>query len=217
MYIGITIKHSIQMKKIKFILGSLAVVAMLATVSCNKDEDTTPPAPPAKTDGTVVVNELMTKDTLGLVFTDPSGSKCDWSEFYNAGDNDIDIAGYFIGDDGEETDEADKYEIPSGDAAVTTIKSKSYLMIIWGAEDASGAEMEGVIDGKLFCASSLSAKKDKAVAIWDKDGKFVDASADFTKDGPFGKLPDGKSIGRKSDGNSEWMVFDVPTPNAENK
>ncbi|OYT12321.1 MAG: hypothetical protein B6I18_01020 [Bacteroidetes bacterium 4572_112] len=206
------------MRKIKFVLGSLAVVAMLATVSCNKDEDTTPPPPPPEpTAGTVVVNELMTKDTLGLVYTDPNGDFCDWSEFYNAGESDINIAGYFIGDDGKETLEEDKYEIPGDDAIVTTIKSKSYLIVIWGAADASGADMEGIIDGKLFCPSSLSAKKDKAVAIWDAGGTFVDESEDFTADGPFGKLEDGKSLGRKTDGNEEWMVFDIPTPNAENK
>jgi len=204
------------MKKVKFILGSLAVVAMLATVSCNKDEETTPPPPPPSADGSVVVNELMSKDTLGLVYTDAQGDEADWSEFYNPGDKDIDIAGYFIGDDGEATADADKYEIPSGNAAATTIKAKGYLVIIWGAADAAGNDMEGIINDTIFCPSSLSAKKDKAVAIWDKSGKFVDESEDFTANGPFGKLPDGKSIGRVTDGDKTWKLFDTPTPGAKN-
>ena len=205
------------MNKIKLILGSLVLVSMLATIACNKDEETPTPPAPEEQDGSVQVNELMTKDTLGLVYTDAMGDKCDWSEFYNAGDKDIDIAGYFIGDDGEETLEEDKYEIPSGNTTATTIKAKGYLVIVWGAANASGDDLEGIINDTIFCPSSLSAKKDKAVAIWDASGKFVDASEDFTTDGPFGKLSDGTALGRKTDGNAEWMIFSVPTPGTENK
>jgi len=204
------------MKKVKFVLGSLAVVAMLATVSCNKDEETTPPPPPPSKDGSVVVNELMSKDTIGLVYTDAQGDPADWSEFYNPGDKDINIGGYFIGDDGKATAEGDKYEIPSDNAAATTIKAKGYLVIVWGAADAAGNDMEGIINDTIFCPSSLSAKKDKAVAIWDASGKFVDESEDFTANGPFGKLPDGKSIGRETDGSDTWKIFDTPTPGKKN-
>jgi hypothetical protein len=204
------------MKKIKFILGSLAVVAMMATVSCNKDEATDPVPEPEVKDGAVVVNELMTKDTLGLVYVDAQGDEADWSEFYNPGEKDINIGGYFIGDDGENTDDADKYEIPTDNAAATTIKAKGYLVIIWGAADAAGNDMEGIINDTIFCSSSLSAKKDKAVAIWDASGKLVDESEDFTANGPFGKLPDGKSLGRKTDGATTWEVIDVPTPGKKN-
>ncbi len=205
------------MKKVKFILGSLAVVAMLATVACNKDEETTPPPPPPSADGSVVVNELMSKDTLGLVYTDAQGDFCDWSEFYNPGDKDINIGGYFIGDDGEATADADKYEIPNDNAAATTIKAKGYLVIVWGAADAAGNDYEGIHNDTIFCPSSLSAKKDKAVAIWDKSGKFIDESEDFTANGPFGKLPDGKSMGRETDGSKTWKVFDTATPGAKNQ
>ncbi len=204
------------MKKIKFILGSLAVVAMLATVSCNKDEDTTPPPPPEKTDGSVVVNELMTKDTLGLVYIDALGDECDWSEFYNPGEKDINIGGYFLGDDGENTADADKYEIPNDNAAATTIKAGGYLVVVWGAKDAAGNDYEGIHNDTIFCPSSLSAKKDKAVAIWDASGKLVDESEDFTANGPFGKLENGKSIGRDADGSDTWKIFDVPTPGKKN-
>jgi hypothetical protein len=204
------------MKKIKFILGSLAVVAMMATVSCNKDEATDPVPEPEVKDGAVVVNELMTKDTLGLVYVDAQGDEADWSEFYNPGEKDINIGGYFIGDDGENTDDADKYEIPTDNAAATTIKAKGYLVIVWGAKDASGNDYEGIHGDTIFCASSLSAKKDKAVAIWGPKGKFIDESENFTADGPFGKLDSGKSLGRETDGDKTWKVFDNPTPGAKN-
>ncbi|RUA28669.1 MAG: hypothetical protein DSY76_04160 [Bacteroidetes bacterium] len=206
------------MKKIKLIFGSLAVVAMLATVACNKDEETTPTPPDdEQTEGSVVVNELMSKDTLGLVYTDAQGDFCDWSEFYNPGDEDINIGGYFIGDDGEATADKDKYEIPDDNAKATTIKAKGYLVIVWGAADAAGNDVEGIINDTIFCPSSLSAKKDKAVAIWDKSGKFIGESEDFTANGPLGKLPDGKSMARESDGSKTWKICDTPTPGAENK
>jgi len=204
------------MNKIKLILGSLAVVAMMATAACNKDEGTAQPPEPEKKDGSVLVNELMTKDTLGLVYIDAQGDPCDWSEFYNPGDRDINIGGYFIGDDGKDTDDADKYEIPDDNAAATTIKAKGYLVIVWGAADASGNDVEGIINDTIFCPSSLSAKKDKAVAIWDKSGKLIDESEDFTKTGPFGKLPTGKSLARETDGSKTWKVFDTPTPGKMN-
>lgn len=49
------------MKKIKFILGSLAVVAMLATVACNKDEEPEP-TDPGKTYAAVVTTDLTFTD-----------------------------------------------------------------------------------------------------------------------------------------------------------
>ena len=209
------------MNKIKFFLGSLAVVAMLATVACNKDEGTDPKPEPELKDGAVVVNELMAKDSLGLVYTDILGKECDWSEFYNPGEKDINIGGYFIADDGEGSADEDKYEIPDDNAAATTIKAKGYLVIVWGAKyidsNSDTLDLEGVVNDTIYCGSSLSAKKDKAVAIWDANGKFIDESEDFTKDGPFGKLEEGKSLGRKTDGDKDWVVFDTPTPGAKNQ
>jgi len=207
------------MKKIKYFLGSLAVVAMLATVACNKDEETAPQPEPEVKDGSVMINELISKDTLGLVYVDVQGDEADWCELYNPGDKDIDIAGYFIGDDGEATAEDKRYEIPSGNTTATTIPSKGYLMLVWGAADANGDDMEGIHNDTLFIASGLKNSKDVAIAIWDASGKLVDESGDFSEGGPLGEdgLAKGKSLGRKSDGDSEWIVFDVPTPGAKNQ
>jgi len=206
------------MKKIKIILGSLAVIAMMATSACNKDKETDPQPEPEVKDGSVVVNELMAKDTLGLVYVDAMGDECDWTELYNPGEKDLDIAGYFLGDDGEATDDADKYEIPAGNAKATTIKAKGYLVIVWGAKNAAGDDYDGIHNDTIFCPSSLSPKKDKAVAIWDTKDKLVDESEDFSKGGPLGAdgLAKGKSLGRKTDGDKDWVVFATPTPGKKN-
>ncbi|MCK5845842.1 MAG: hypothetical protein KAG84_00265 [Bacteroidales bacterium] len=59
------------MKKIKYFLGSLAVIAMMATVSCNKDEE---PAPtdPSKSYDAVVTTDLTFSDGPVSKITFPS-------------------------------------------------------------------------------------------------------------------------------------------------
>ncbi len=206
------------MKHLKLFFGSIILISLLGAAACNKDTKTDPKPDPVDTSKAILkVNELMTKDTIGLVYIDVNGKKCDWSEFYNAGSKDLDIAGYYIADDGESSADADKYEIPSDNPKATTIKAKSYLVIVWGAKDANGQDYTGIHNDTIFCPSSLSAKKDKAVAVWDKTGKFIDESENFTVDGPLGKLPDGKSIGRLPDGTDNWKLFDIPTPGAKNQ
>ncbi len=208
------------MKKLKFILGSLAVVALMATTACNKDEEAPTPDPDPKPEtGSVMVNELISKDTLGMVYVDAQGDEADWCELYNPTDKDINIAGYFIGDDGENTAVADRYEIPTGNDNATTIKAKGYMVMVWGAADANGDDMEGIHNDTIFVPSGLKNTKDIAIALWDTNGKLVDVSGDFSAGGPLGTdgLAKGKSYGRKTDGAKEWVVFDTPTPGAANK
>jgi hypothetical protein len=209
------------MKKINLIIGSLAMGAILMATACNKDEETeTNPNPnPEPTSGEVKINELISKDTLGLVYVDDQGDEADWCELYNPGDKDISIAGYFIGDDGEKTDVGKRYEIPSGSSKATTIPAKGYLILVWGAADANGDDMEGIHNDTLFIPSGLKNSKDVAIAIWDANGKLVDVSEDFSEGGPLGAdgLAKGKSLGRKTDGDKDWVVFDVPTPGKKNQ
>lgn len=205
------------MKNLKFIFGTLVIIAMMATAACNKDEGTTDPPPTDTTTAKVVINEVMTKDTVGLVFVDGQGDGSDWAEIYNTSDKDLDIGGYFLSDKGADATTDDMWEIPTGNSAVTTVKSHTYLVIVFGAADANGNDLDGIVDGRIHCPSGLSTKKDVAVALFDATGVLVGASELFNEDGPFGKLEDGKSLGRESDGASTWKVFDIPTPGDENK
>ena len=206
------------MKNFKFIFGTLIIIGMLSTLSCNKDDGTPPdPNPNDTTTVKVVINEVMTKDTVGLVFTDGLGDGSDWAEIYNTSDKDLDIGGYFLSDKGADATTDDMWEIPTGNSAVTTVKSHTYLVIVFGAADANGNDLDGIVDGRIHCPSGLSSKKDVAVALFNATKVLVDASEEFSADGPFGKLEDGKSLGRESDGSETWKVFDIPTPGAENK
>ncbi len=206
------------MKTFKFILGSLVVVAMMATAACNKDEKIDPdPIPEDTTSANIVINELMTKDTAGLVFVDGQGDGSDWVEIYNPSDKDLDIGGYYLSDKGADATTDDMWQIPTGNSAVTTVKANTYLMIIFGASDANGTDLDGIVDGRIHCPSGLSTSKDEAVALFNSAQELVTVSETFNADGPFGKLEKGKSLGRETDGASTWKVFDVPTPDAENK
>jgi len=206
------------MRNLKFILGTLVIIAMMATAACNKDESTTPdPVVNDTTTAKVVINEVMTKDTAGLVFIDGQGDGSDWAEIYNTSDKDLDIGGYFLSDKGSEATTGDMWEIPTGNSDATTVKAHTYLVIVFGAADANGNDLDGIVDGRIHCPSGLSTSKDVAVALFNATEVLVDASEKFNADGPFGELEDGKSLGRESDGASTWKVFDIPTPGEENK
>jgi len=203
------------MKTLKFIFGSLMAISLLATQACNKDKDNNDDDPPVNTT-TVVVNEVMTKDTLGIYYVDGQGDGSDWAEFYNTTDADIDIAGYYVTDKGENAADDDLWQIPTAKGGATMVKAKSFLVVVFGASDANGVDIEGIVNDTIFCPSGLSTSKDEAVALFDASKKFISASEDFTANGPLGELPKGKSLGRETDGAATWKIFDVATPNASN-
>jgi len=193
----------------RYWLLMLVVSGLFLTSSCVKDE--LPGAPePEKPDYTkIVINELITKDITDPYFVDASGSAADWIELYNTGSKAINVAGMFITDKADS--EADWQQIPSTDAAVTTIPPAGYLVIICGAADADGVDLPTEIkDGKVFVDMGLSASKDHVVTLYDPDKTKIDESGDFNG------TEDDKSFGRESDGNASWVVMAKKTPGAPN-
>lgn len=196
------------MKKILSIIILLSVIM----ASCIKDEPFVIPQEPdpEPTVKSIVINELMTKDEVDPYYTDPSGLGCDWVEFYNTGTEAVNIGGMYVSDKGELATDVDLFLITDANAAITTIQPQGYLVVIFGAVDANGVDMEGVVDGKVFVPAGLSSTKDIAVALFDTDKSFIDVSASIVD------LEIEKSLGRENDGSSNWMVFDVPTPGVAN-
>jgi hypothetical protein len=195
------------MKKYLF----LSILAAIMFTGCVKDELPVPvnPEPPVQNYTDIVINELITKDTSDVYFIDESGSPADWVELYNKGTKAVDIAGMFITD---KPGEEDSYEqIPATDAGVTTIPPKGFLVLIFGAADAQGADLPTQIkDGKVFINTGPSASKDNNVAIYTPEKEPVDESADFNG------LADDKSFGRTTDAGSDWDVLATKTPGAPN-
>jgi hypothetical protein len=194
------------MKKYFFI----SLITSLFFMGCVKDESpVVAPTPPAENYNDIVINELITKDTTDVYFTDESGGAADWVELYNKGNKAVNIAGMFITD--AAGNEAEYQEIPSADAGVTTIPPKGFMVLICGAKDAGGTKIPTQIkDGKIFIEMGLSAAKDNTVAIYNPAKEAIDESADFSG------LADDKSFGRKTDGTGDWDVLASKTPGAPN-
>ena len=197
----------------KKILSIITLVAVLMA-SCIKDEPFVIPEEPNPEDTTmavtVVINELITKDEVDPYYTDPSGTGCDWAEFYNKGNKAVNIGGMFVSDKGKDAAAGDIYQISEANAAITTIQPNDYLVIIFGATDANGADMDGIIDGKVFIPTGMSSTKDIALAFFNKENKLIDESPEFAG------LEVEVSMGRENDGAAKWMNFVVPTPGEAN-
>jgi len=119
----------------------------------------------------------------------------DWIEIYNAGSQDVNLAGYYITDD---LTNREKYRIPSGSAS-TIIKAKAYLIIL--ADDS-------VALGPLHANFSLS-KSGESIGLYNPSKVGIDSITYTiqTTDKTFGRLPNG---------NGNWQECTVPSPNVAN-
>lgn len=120
----------------------------------------------------------------------------DWIEIYNAGDNAVDIGGYYISDSKGNPFNS---KIPKTNPTATTIPAKGYL-ILWA--DGSGSQ------GELHLDFSLS-NAGEDVGLYYIDGRRID---EYT----FGTQAENVSYGRTTDGALTWKAFNTPTPGASN-
>ena len=180
----------------------------LFLTSCVKDE--LPQVAPAKPDySKIVINELIAKDVTNPYFVDASGSAADWVELYNNGPKAVDVAGMYITD--KDGSEADWQQIPATDAGITTIPPAGYLVLICGAADVQGTDLETQIaDGRVFINFGISASKDSVITLFDPEKAQVDRSGNFNGN------PDDNSFGREQDGSSNWIPMAIKTPGAPN-
>ncbi|MFT7604482.1 MAG: hypothetical protein ACI8VT_002065, partial [Saprospiraceae bacterium] len=75
------------------------------------------------------INEFLASNATGI--TDESGEFEDWIEIYNAGSSAVDLAGYYMSDD---VTEPLIWQIPAGNASLTTVPAGGYL-ILWADKD----------------------------------------------------------------------------------
>jgi hypothetical protein len=179
------------MKVLRIVL--LAVIAMFLIAACDSDKSTkSEKENPADV---LFINEfLASNDNTNA---DENGDYDDWIEIYNAGDEDIDLGGYYVSD---HLDEPLTYQIPTGNPNATTIKAGGFL-IIWCDKEPE--------QGPLHAEIKLSGDGEDII-ITAEDGITVIDS--YT----FGPAVTGQSTGRKTDGGAEWVTFDTPTPGASN-
>jgi hypothetical protein len=102
-------------KKQNFII---CILLSMILVSCEKKTET-------PMSGVVVINEIMALNTSTVA--DQDGEFDDWIELYNTSGEAVDISGYFLSDDDNNTT---KWKIPQG----TSITGKGFI-IIWADSD----------------------------------------------------------------------------------
>ena len=141
------------------------------------------------------INEFLASNGTGI--TDELGEFEDWIEIYNAGGSDVNLAGYYISDDATAPL---IWQIPSGNASLTTVPAGGYL-ILWADKD--------VADGANHVDIKLGAGGEDIVLTAPDGVTIVDQLT-------FGAQTEDVSYGRESDGDPNFQFFNTPTPGAEN-
>ena len=123
-------------------------------------------------------------------------------EIYNGTNKEVDIAGYTFTKDGK-----DPWTVPAGKGKIA---AKGYLVFVAKNADASAGPAFGLSGTKGFILCMYKSDDTSEANLVDK----VDNSA--SSEG-FKTVEDGKSLGRKTDGADEWVIFDTPTLGSANK
>jgi hypothetical protein len=79
----------------QFRLGVLGALVSISATACG-DDDVTDQQVSNTSISTVTINEVMTKNSS---IESDTGKKSDWLEFYNDGDSDVSLEGYYVSDD----------------------------------------------------------------------------------------------------------------------
>lgn len=138
----------------------------------------------------IFINEFTAK------VTDDAGTEiADWIELYNAGTEDIDLAGMYMTDD---LSNPTMWQIPATNAEMTTIPAGGYLIIY---ADETGSD-------EIHAAFKLK-RKGESIGLYTTEGQVVDTLT-------YTEQTENISYGRYPDGGSTWEFSDVPTPGATN-
>ena len=136
------------------------------------------------------INEFLASNSTTNV--DESGEYDDWLELYNAGNDSIDLGGFFLTDT---VDNLMKWSIPEG-----TIISAAGFLLVWCDEDQE--------QGVLHTNFKLSADGEFVALVSSNGFTIIDSLS-------FGPQTADVSYGRISDGSTSWGET-TPTPNSSN-
>ena len=141
------------------------------------------------------INEFMPADIQ--VMGEPPNE--DWIELYNAGTKPVNVGGLYFTDD---LNNPLRYHIPNTQPAATTIEPRGFLLF-WA---------DNLVDnGILHIGMRLRGGGEQIGLSQQINGEtvFIDALT-------YEAQADGLSKGRISDGNPEWILFEIPTPGGPN-
>jgi len=140
--------------------------------------------------GQVVINEFLARNALTV--HDEFGEYDDWIELYNAGDDEVDLGGYYITDD---LSNPTKWQLPETEEE-TEIPPHGYLLL-WADDDST--------QGALHLGFKLSGSGEQ-IGLFAPDGHTVVDTLTF------GPQEQDISYGRQPDGSDNWFYFQQPTP-----
>ncbi len=142
--------------------------------------------------GPLVLNEFLADNNNNI--EDEAGVNSDWVELYNTTSEPYFLAGHYLTDN---LSNPDKWAFP----ADTIAPGAHYL--VWASNVAAR--------GSRHAAFALS-KSGEALGLFKKVGSDYVALDTLV----FGAQLEDVSMGRQSDGHSQWVSFNTPTPNAAN-
>jgi len=144
----------------------------------------------------IYINEFLASNETSI--TDEAGDFEDWIEIYNAGNADVDLAGYYISDD---ILEPLLWQIPTGSPSLTTVPAGGYL-ILWADKDTD--------DGANHIDIKLGAGGEDII-LTNPDGVTVVDQLTF------GAQTEDVSNGRETDGAANFVFFSSPSLQAESQ
>ena len=146
---------------------------------------------------TLKINEFLASNTKTI--TDELGVYEDWIEIYNNGNQPVNIGGMFITDN---LTNLTLYQIPTTNAALTTIPAKGHILL-WADNE--------IAQGPLHVGIKLSGSGE-AIGL-----SYLDNGTPVLLDSyTFGPQVADISVGRYPDGGVDFITFRTPTPGTTN-
>lgn len=155
----------------------------------------------AKTNNTLVINELCASSDEKSGNADEYGKYPDWIEVYNYGSEPVDMAGYFFSN---KKSDLKLSQIAYG-SENTQVKSKEHK-ILWANSDP--------VDGELHLNFSMNVDKPKTIYLSDQKGNMI-------SNGAYEMHATNESFGNSTDNSGNWVKFEIcdkatATPGSKN-
>ena len=153
-----------------------------------EDDEPVDPTLNAKRPDSLRISEALSKNTYSM--TDSEGERCDWVELYNAADQPVSLAGWYLSDNPKNLT---KWALPAG----TSLGAGEYLIVFLSGKTG--------IAGELHASFSLGTGE--TLYLYHSQTGRLDWIT-------VPELPDNVSIGL--DENNEQVYYRYPTPGAPN-
>ncbi len=149
---------------------------------------------PLLTRSQVVINEFSAANMSGI--TDNFGEREDWIELYNAGNQAVDLSGYYLSD---KINNTDKWKFPAG----IFIEPGEFKLIF-------ASDRDTVIGSFIHAGFKITQTKPEYIALFDASQNLLDAQQTTQPNQA------NHSTGRVTDGGTSWGIFAIPTPGGPN-